>query len=740
MPGQAGKYLCRCLTLYIVLFYYYRVGLSAGTGLGVSSALVSNNSNDGLNQDGANNNAPGAANQNEPAAEGVANRADQNDDNDANAEAGAEEQEVESRNSGNASQSSACGSDGGAKKSKDSGAGNSSDKSEEKRKTDVGENSGTNGPITTQREEGSNKKKDQKSEKSDSSKYRTSVVFGPLPSTSNSESCKGSPGGSLPNSANLPPQGVSKMPNNENDEDKDSLPNQKQEIDAKNVANKDDDRNDSQSIKQQETDSKNAENNDAKHGDSPPSKRKKMDHENMETDNKERTSKIEPKTMVKAGDEEGKSKITEQEMTARTGSEKGNESAENDRLNSECGSNTKDAETGNSDIGPGPSGMLVSLERRTESSGKEAEKNEVTKRNDGNEQWLERTCVNESGSEKSADSNKGAKNSNGSTEFVETGTGNQLAEISIEGDSDEPEKLDKNTATNGSDSDGGKFGVQKCACCGRPVDPQCIPKDPPKNSPESKIRSISGDGSEKCENENDANDSVKDSSQNGDQSKKELKNSTGSTTNSTNNLEEGREVAQTEGSKSASTSVSAVQYSGKGKSLQGKKKGLVKKSSKGSSVATGNVVNQSCQAVCEEIRETTRKAKESSSGSAEEESSKTAEASTESGKSAQVQTATNRTEESVEKSSKSASTSPARPEQQVGSKPMSSVLVGSNPSGNNGSLTSQEAKEKNKTTSTQTSRVCAPKGLPSPKKTKPNMIDKSTSTSDPVMEEDTIQV
>ena len=65
----------------------------------------------------------------------------------------------------------------------------------------------------------------------------------------------------------------------------------------------------------------------------------------------------------------------------------------------------------------------------------------------------------------------------------------------------------------------------------------------------------------------------------------------------------------------------ALPYKGKGKSLRGKKKGLVKKSSNSSGIAEGSnakgsaslVQDQSCQAVSEEIRESTKKAKDSPS-------------------------------------------------------------------------------------------------------------------------------
>ena len=63
------------------MLYFCRVGLSAGTGLGVSSALVQNTGNETTNQDAANNNPPpnqGPANNQAPVNQ-VANNADEDE-------------------------------------------------------------------------------------------------------------------------------------------------------------------------------------------------------------------------------------------------------------------------------------------------------------------------------------------------------------------------------------------------------------------------------------------------------------------------------------------------------------------------------------------------------------------------------------------------------------------------------------------------------------------------------------
>lgn len=67
-----------------VLLYFCRVGLSAGTGLGVSSALVQNTGNETANQDGANNNPQVPHNNQAPVNNQAVNNANDDGNNEVN--------------------------------------------------------------------------------------------------------------------------------------------------------------------------------------------------------------------------------------------------------------------------------------------------------------------------------------------------------------------------------------------------------------------------------------------------------------------------------------------------------------------------------------------------------------------------------------------------------------------------------------------------------------------------------
>lgn len=156
-------------------------------------------------------------------------------------------------------------------------------------------------------------------------------------------------------------------------------------------------------------------------------------------------------------------------------------------------------------------------------------------------------------------------------------------------------------------------------------------------------------------------------------------------------------------------------YKGKGKSLRGRKKGLVKGTRQGESHISNR--NQSCQAVSEEIRETTKKAKDSDMKC-----------------SVDLPTKKNcRTDGSVNAScpvhSKPSATTvePCDSEEQS-AKPMKNIS------------SFEDRRTCTRATQTDSLNGNSARNTENYRLLKPNMCDQSTSTSDPVIEEDHIQV
>ncbi len=157
-----------------------------------------------------------------------------------------------------------------------------------------------------------------------------------------------------------------------------------------------------------------------------------------------------------------------------------------------------------------------------------------------------------------------------------------------------------------------------------------------------------------------------------------------------------------------STDAETSSYVGKGKSLRGSKKGIVKKSTN----KMGSKVNQSCQASSEEIRETTKKAKE------KEESTK-------------PQTVTTRSQAASAEGQSKVVLHGDQSNTEAGSsghESISSSTTGTGPATRGNSISVSGPATRGSSIS---------KGGV---KRKTNMVDQATSTSDPVIEEDTVQV
>ena len=190
-------------------------------------------------------------------------------------------------------------------------------------------------------------------------------------------------------------------------------------------------------------------------------------------------------------------------------------------------------------------------------------------------------------------------------------------------------------------------------------------------------------------------------------------------------------------------------YRGKGKSLRGSKKGLVKRSP--TSESAGDVRNQSCQAVSEEIRETTKKAKEKDEAARKEGRATKESAVPDKKDSGQVQSCVRRCPIHSHPNNQPTSAELSPSTSNLGADSQSESVSQSNsnqppsPVGASSNRTEPEAEEvrSSRTMGTQTGSRSGSRSRDTSRKTsrrKPNMCDQATSTSDPVIEEDHVQV